>query len=405
MKVHPVTDRIYALHADIRSDDLFEGIWPIPYGVSLNSYLIKGEKTALIDLVRDWVGAPIEIKNQLASIGVNLEDIDYLILNHLEPDHTGWLAEFLEINKKVQVLATAKGIDLVKSFYFEHERVHAVKNGETLDLGAGQVLQFFETPNVHWPETMMTWAAEGGVLFSCDGFGAFGALGDRVFDDEISPDEHEFFEAESLRYYANIVASFGIFVKRAIEKVSGLSIKVVAPSHGIIWRAHPETIIERYLHYANYLEGPREKEITIVWGSMYGNTERGLKYVIEGIEEEKVPYTIHRVPNENVSFVLADAYKSEGVVIAMPTYEYRMFPPMAYVLDIFERKHIYQRKALRIGSYGWVGGAKKEYESKIAVLKWDSIDSAEWAGAPSGDMAQLLRERGRELARRVKGAQ
>ncbi|GAB6277307.1 MAG: FprA family A-type flavoprotein [Rectinema sp.] len=405
MKVHPVTDRIYALHADIRSDDLFEGIWPIPYGVSLNSYLIKGEKTALIDLVRDWVGAPIEIKNQLASIGVNLEDIDYLILNHLEPDHTGWLAEFLEINKKVCVLATAKGIDLVKSFYFEHERVHAVKNGDILDLGAGQVLQFFETPNVHWPETMMTWAAEGGVLFSCDGFGAFGALGDRVFDDEISPDEHEFFEAESLRYYANIVASFGIFVKRAIEKVSGLSIKVVAPSHGIIWRAHPETIIERYLHYANYLEGPREKEIAIVWGSMYGNTERGLKYVIEGIEEEKVPYTIHRVPNENVSFVLADAYKSEGIVVAMPTYEYRMFPPMAYVLDIFERKHIYQRKALRIGSYGWVGGAKKEYESKIAALKWDSIDSAEWAGAPSEDMAQLLRERGRELARRVKGAQ
>jgi len=404
MKVHMITDRIYALHADIRSDDLFEGIWPIPYGVSLNSYLVKGDKIALIDLVRDWVGAPVELKNQLSSIGVKLEDIDYLILNHLEPDHTGWLAEFLAINKKVQVLATAKGIDLVKNFYFEHLRVRAVKNGETLDLGAGQVLQFFETPNVHWPETMMTWAEEGGVLFSCDGFGAFGALGDRVFDDEISPDEHEFFEAESLRYYANIVASFGIFVKRAIEKLSSLSIKVVAPSHGIIWRTHPEAIIGRYLKYANYLDESREKEIAIVWGSMYGNTERGLKYVIEGIEEEKVSYTIHRVPNENVSFVLADAYKSEGIVIAMPTYEYKMFPPMAYVLDIFERKHVSRRKALRIGSYGWVGGAKKEYETKIEPLKWESLDSVEWAGAPSDETAQLLRERGRELARRVKEA-
>lgn len=405
MKVHAITGRIYALHADIRSDDLFEGIWPIPYGVSLNSYLVRGEKIALIDLVRDWVGAPLELKNQLASIGVKLEDIDYLILNHLEPDHTGWLAEFLKINKKARVIATKKGIDLVKSFYFEHERVRAIEDGETLDLGAGQILRFFETPNVHWPETMMTWAAEGGVLFSCDGFGAFGALGDRVFDDEISPDEHEFFEAESLRYYANIIASFGTFVKRAIDKLSGLSIKVVAPSHGIIWRAHPETIIGRYLKYANYLEGPREKEIAVVWGSMYGNTERGLRYVIEGIEEEKVPCTIHRVPNENVSFVLADAYKSEGIVIAMPTYEYRMFPPMAYILDILERKHVFGRKVLRIGSYGWVGGAEKEYTVKITNLKWSALESVEWAGAPSDETASLLRERGRELARRVKGAQ
>jgi len=405
MKVHAITDHIYALHADIRSDDLFEGIWPIPYGVSLNSYLVRGEKIALIDLVRDWVGAPLELKNQLASIGVMLEDIDYLILNHLEPDHTGWLAEFLSINKKACVLATAKGIELVKSFYFERERVRAVRDGESLDLGAGQMLQFFETPNVHWPETMMTFAAEGGVLFSCDGFGAFGALGDRVFDDELSHDAHEFFEAESLRYYANIVASFSTFVQRAIDKLSALPIKVVAPSHGVIWRAHPQTIIERYLKYANYLNGPREQEIAIVWGSMYGNTERGLKYVIEGIEEEKVPYTIHRVPNENVSFVLADAYKSEGIVIAMPTYEYKMFPPMAYVLDIFERKHVLGRKALRIGSYGWVGGAKKEYDARVGALKWDSLDSVEWAGAPSDETARLLRERGRELARRVKGAQ
>jgi len=405
MKVHAITERIYALHADIRSDDLFEGIWPIPYGVSLNSYLVKGEKTALVDLVRDWVGAPLELKNQLASIGVKLEDIDYLVLNHLEPDHTGWLAEFLSINKKACVIATAKGIDLVKSFYFEHERVRGVKDREILDLGAGQTLQFFETPNVHWPETMMTWAAEGGVLFSCDGFGAFGALGDRMFDDELSQNGHEFFEAESLRYYANIVASFSTFVKRAIDKVSDLPIKVIAPSHGIIWRAHPETIIGRYLKYANYQEGPREPEIAVVWGSMYGNTEQGLKYVIEGIEEEKVPYTIHRVPNEHVSFVLADAYKSEGIVVAMPTYEYRMFPPMAYLLDIFERKHVVRRKALRIGSYGRVGGAKKEYEAKIEALKWDSLPPVEWAGAPNDEMARILRERGRELAKRVKGVQ
>ncbi|MFZ2634980.1 MAG: FprA family A-type flavoprotein [Rectinemataceae bacterium] len=402
MKLHPITDRIFALHADIRSDDLFEGIWPIPYGVSLNSYLVRGEKIALIDLVRDWVGAPGELAGQLASIGLGLDDIDYLVLNHLEPDHTGWLREFKEINPDAQIIATAKGLDLVRSFYHWDENMRAVKTGDRLDLGEGMSLDFIETPNVHWPETMMTWAADGGVLFSCDAFGSFGALGDRVFDDEYSAEEHVFFESESLRYYSNIVSSFGLFVKRAIEKVSPLDLKVVAPSHGLIWRKDPQIIIDRYAGYADYLEGPREKEVSIVWGSMYGNTEKGLKAVIDGIEAEGIPYSIHRVPNEDVSWVLADAYKSEGIVIAMPTYEYRMFPPMAYVLDIFDRKHVWGRKALRIGSFGWVGGARKEYENKIAPLKWDCLEPVEWPGAPTEDTLEALYEAGRELARKVK---
>jgi flavorubredoxin len=404
MKINPITDKIYALHADIKSDDLFEGIWPIPYGVSLNSYLVKSDKIALIDLVRDWVGAPGELAGQLASIGIGLDDVDYLILNHLEPDHSGWLNEFRAINPHAQIIATQKGIDLVQSFYGIHEGLRAVKTGDRLDLGEGVALDFFETPNVHWPETMMTWAADGSVLFTCDAFGSFGALGDRIFDDQFSEEEHAFFESESLRYYANIVSSFSLFVKRAVEKISGLPIEVIAPSHGMVWRNSPGEIIDRYIRYAGYLEGPREKEIAIVWGSMYGNTERGLDAVIEGIEEEGVPYTIHRVPNEDVSWVLADAYKSEGIVVAMPTYEYKMFPPMSYVLDIFERKHVWYRKALRIGSFGWVGGAKKEYDNKIAPLKWESMDAVEWAGAPDDEILEILYERGRELAIAVKNA-
>jgi flavorubredoxin len=404
MKIHPITDKIFALHADIKSEDLFEGIWPIPYGVSLNSYLVKSEKIALIDLVRDWVGAPGERAGQLASIGLGLDDIDYLILNHLEPDHSGWLAEFRAINPDAEIISTQKGIDLVRSFYKIEDGLRAVKTGDRLDLGEGMSLDFFEAPNVHWPETMFTWAADGGVLFSCDAFGSFGALDERVFDDEYTDEEHVFFESEALRYYANIVSSFGLFVKRAIEKASALDIQVVAPSHGIIWRSNPREIIDRYARYASYLDGAREKEIAIVWGSMYGNTEKGLAAVIEGIEEEGVPYSIHRVPNEDASWVLADAYKSEGVLIAMPTYEYRMFPPMAYILDVFERKHVWYRKALRIGSFGWIGGARKEYENKIAPLKWDSLEMVEWAGSPDDETLDLLYERGRELAIAVKNA-
>jgi anaerobic nitric oxide reductase flavorubredoxin len=404
MKVHKISDRIFALHADVRTEDLFEGIWPIPDGVSLNSYLVKGDKIALIDLVRDWGGAPAALESGLSQAGVKLADVDYLILNHLEPDHTGWLADYRRLNPKVKILATGKGVKLVKSFYKVEEGVEEVKDGQELDLGAGMVLKFYETPNVHWPETMMTFEPSSGTLFSCDGFGSFGMLGDRVFDDEFSAQEHLRFEVEGLRYYANIVASFGAFVKKAVDKLSGLEVKVVAPSHGIVWRKDPAAIVERYLKYASYLEGGREKEVCVIWGSMYGNTEKGLKAVLAGIEDEGIPFTMHRVPNEDVSYILADAYRCEGILVAMPTYEYKMFPPMAYVLDILERKHVKGRSALRIGSWGWVGGAEKEYAEKTAALKWNSLPSVEWAGVPDEAVMAALREGGRELARKVKAA-
>ncbi|MDR0877491.1 MAG: FprA family A-type flavoprotein [Treponema sp.] len=409
MKAHLVSNGVYCLHADIITSDLFEGIWPIPDGVSLNAYIVRGEKTALIDLVRDWAGAPRQLEEALSSIGLKFSDIDYLILNHLEPDHTGWLREFRSQNPNAEILATAKGINLVKSFYKVEKKLRAVKDGDTLDLGAGKVLSFFEAPNIHWPETMITWDESSGTLFTCDAFGSFGALAkfdkdngkDRIFDDEFSPEEHAFFEKEGLRYYANIVSSFSLFVEKAVRKVDNLEIKCVAPSHGLVWRQNPKKIIDRYLKYASYAK-KGEKEITVIWGSMYGLTKAGVDAVIRGIEKEGVPYSAHRIPDENVSWVLMDAYKSSALVLAMPTYEYAMFPPMSYVLDIFRRKHIYGKKVLRIGSWGWVGGAKKDYEAAISDLKWDSIESCEWQGAVSEADLAALEEKGRELARLVK---
>ncbi|MDR1566913.1 MAG: FprA family A-type flavoprotein [Treponema sp.] len=406
MKAHGIAENIYCIHADIQTADLFEGIWPIPQGVSLNSYVVKGKKTALIDLFRDWSGASKQLEEAMASTGTGFDQVDYLILNHLEPDHTGWLREFRLINPNAEIIATAKGINLVKTFYKEEKGLLAVKDGDKLDLG-GVELVFYETPNIHWPETMVTWEAASGTLFSCDAFGSFGALGDRVFDDEFTPEQHRFFEKESLRYYANIVSSFSVFVERGVKKLSGLDIRCVAPSHGMVWRKNPGLIIDRYLKYASYSKASGnspggEKEISVIWGSMYGNTKEGLDAVIRGIEAEGVPYTIHRVPDEDVSYVLADAFKSAALVLAMPTYEYAMFPPMAYVLDIFRRKHVFGKTVLRIGSWGWVGGAKKEYEAAIEALGWESVPSVEWAGAAAHEELLALEQRGRELAIAVK---
>jgi flavorubredoxin len=401
MKAQLLAEGVYCIGLDINTEDLFEGIWPVPQGVSLNCFLVRGEQCALIDLVRDCTSAPLRLEAALAETGVSPSSIDYLILNHLEPDHSGFLAEFREKAPQVQIISTAKGINLVKSFYKITQGLRAVKDGDTLDLGAGRVLSFIETPNIPWPETMCTWDPQSGTLFSCDAFGSFGALGDRIFDDQFSEDEHRFFEAESLRYYANIVSTFSPFVERGIGKLAEHPIKAVAPSHGIVWRAEPQRIIERYLRYAGYAR-KGEPEIAVIWGSMYGNTRLGLDAVLRGIAAEGVPYTIHRVPDENASYVLSDAYRSAALVLAMPTYEYAMFPPMAYILDLFRRKHVLNKTVLRIGSWGWVGGAEKEYKAAIEGLNWTGLESHEWAGAPTDEDLRLLEERGRELARRVK---
>ena len=403
MKAHQITETVYAVHANIKTNMRFEGIWPIPDGVTLNSYVVKGAKTALIDLAKDWAGSISQFETQLTSAGTSFEKVDYLVLNHLEPDHTAFLLELKKRNPKIEIISTPKGIALVRNFFKISDNLREVKTGDKLDLGNGQELEFFETPNIHWPETMMTFDRKGGILFSCDGFGSYGSLGDRLFDDEFTPEEHVFYDHEALRYYSNIVASFSAFVTKALGKLSDLPIRVVAPSHGIVWRKNPGDIITRYAKYAGYnTAGPCEKEISIIWGSMYGYTKAGLDAVIAGIEEEEIPYTIHQVPDTDASFVLADAYEAAGLVLAMPTYEYQMFPPMAHILDLFCRKHFTGKKALRIGSWGWVGGAKKEYEERIANLKWTSVESVEWQGVPTETDLTLLKERGREIARMVK---
>jgi flavorubredoxin len=405
MNAHKISDSVFAIHANVKTDARFEGIWPIPNGVTLNSYVVKGAKTALIDLAKDWSGSIDQFAGQLASAGTSFEKVDYLILNHLEPDHTAFILEMRRRNPNVEIISTPKGIALVRNFFKITDNLREVKTGDSLDLGAGKVLEFFEAPNVHWPETMVTFDRADGILFSCDAFGSYGSLGDRLFDDEFTAEEHAFYEHESLRYYANIVASFSTFVTKAIEKLSPLPIRVVAPSHGIVWRKNPLEIVNRYAKYASYNTGGAcEREICVVWGSMYGYTKQGLDAVIAGIEEEGVPYTIHQVPDVDASFVLADAYKASGLVLAMPTYEYKMFPPMAHVLDLFERKHFTGKKALRLGSWGWVGGAKKEYEEKIEHFKWTSVESVEWQGVPAKADLDLLKERGRELARLIKNS-
>lgn len=397
MKPDVLAQGVYRVHAQIGTRDLFEGIWPLPNGVLLNSYIVKGtQKTALIDLVKDWEGAVHEITTQINALGIQINQIDYLILNHMEPDHTGSLADLKRKYPNLEILCTKKAVPMVKAFYDIEANVRAVSSGDTLDLG-GHVLRFEETPNIHWPETMMTYDMNTGILFSCDAFGSFGRY-EHCFDDELDEKEWDLLIGETVRYYANIVSSFSQFVKRGISKLASLDIKMVAPSHGIVWRKNPSQVITLYNDLASYMDGPAKKEITLVYSSMYGNTAALVPTIVKTLEKEGITLHVHEVPRDHASFVLASAWQSSGLIIGMPTYEYKMFPPMYHILDIFERSHVKNRKIFRFGSFGWSGGAQKQFDPFVQALGWECLGVVEYQGAPKEDDYKRIEQLSAQMA-------
>jgi len=387
---------------NVRSHDLFEGLWPIPHGVSLNSYLVKGEKAAIIDLVREWSGSSTEFVQQLQSIGIECADVSYVILNHLEPDHTQFLRNLHIMAPQATILASPKGVEMVQAYYGITDNVHAVQDGEELDLGGGRKLIFYHTPFVHWPETMMTFDPATGVLFSCDAFGGFGALKGILFDDQVHPSDEKFYYDEMLRYYANIVVNFSRMVLRALDKLADVNISIIAPSHGLVWRRHPGEVIARYRKFAGYAAGKAEKGITVLWGSMYGNTKIATDAVMRGIAREGIPMEVFEVPRADDSYILASVLKQRGVVVAAPTYETKLFPPMAHVLDELMRKGMTDKKAFYLGSWGWSGGARKEFETLAQLLKWELAQPLEFKGAPTPDDLRKAEELGASFARMIR---
>jgi len=405
-KLSLVADGLYRLSANVR-DILFEGIWPIPNGVAMNSYVVKGRKVAIVDGVCGWDGVPDTLFAQLGRMGIALEDIDYVVVNHVEPDHSGWLESFRRVRGDgFSVVASEKAAALLEAFYgIDPATVRVVRDGDSLDLG-GRVLRFVEIPNVHWPETIATFDEATGTLLSCDAFGSFGAIGDAPYDDLLGPEEIDFFESEALRYYANIVATFSSAAAKAIAKIDSLlgdRLKIVAPGHGIVWRARPRKIIDDYARYASWQKGPAERCVTVLWGSMYGNTEAALPAALEALRGSGVETRVHRVPETHIGDILASAWKSTGIVLAMPTYEYKMFPPMAAVLDELGRKRVQNRLAFRFGSFGWSGGAQAELEEIVARHKmgWSFLEGVEFKGRPRAEHLAAIGERSAELGSRV----
>ena len=392
-----ITPDIYWIGVNDRTTDLFEGLWPITQeGVSYNAYLINDEKTAIVDLAKAL--KTNEFFDQIHQV-VDVSQLDYVIINHMEPDHTGVLRTLRRMAPQATILGTQKTRDMLESFYGITEGVQVVQDGDTLSLGR-HTLQFVYAPFVHWPETMMTYEVGKRILFSCDAFGSYGALRGSIFDDECT--DSEFYTREALRYYVNIVAVFSRPVLKAIAKLAEVPVDIIAPSHGLIWRANPQLIVDLYRKWAEYATGPTEAAITMLYGSMYGNTEKMMNAVAQGISQEGVPLRIFDVNHTHVSYILSYLWTRQGVVIGAPTYEGSLFPPMAQVLDMAHTKRIRNKTVARFGSYGWSGGAQRHFERLIEPLKWELTNSFEFVGCPSDDDLRRGEEFGIQFARLIK---
>lgn len=402
MKNIKIADGIHMLSMNVE-DMLFEGIWELANGVTLNSYIVQGEKTAIIDGVIGWDGIPETLYKTLEEINVRPEDIDYLIVNHMEPDHSGWISNFEKIKDDFTIVCTDKAAKLVNSFYGK-TNIKIVKEGDTLDLGNGKVLSFHPVPNVHWPDTMYTYEQSSKTLFSCDMFGAFGKMGDHHFGDEMTPDEVEFFENEGIRYYSNVMTTFTPMLKKAIKKSEELDINIIAPGHGPLYRGNTQKIVDDYTRFSQYAQGSGKNEITILWGSMYGMTAKAITHVEEVLKREGVKYNKLEMPLESESEMIATVFKSAGIIIAAPTYEYKLFPPIAAALDEIGRKKITEKAAFRFGSYGWSGGAEKELSDILErnKMKWDMVESVEFEGSPKEEDLKKVEAGVMELISKMK---
>ncbi|MDW7992334.1 MAG: FprA family A-type flavoprotein [Anaerolineae bacterium] len=393
-----IRPNIFWIGVNDRTTDLFEGYWPIiPEGVSYNAYIVRGEKTALIDLAKGF--KTDEFLAQIANVA-DIRKLDYIVINHMEPDHTGILSVLRQLAPQAVILGTPRTVEMVASFYQITDNVRAVADGETLHLGP-HVLQFVHTPFVHWPETMMTYETTQRVLFSCDGFGGYGALQGGIFDDQYA--DISFYEREALRYYVNIVATFSRAVLRALEKLSGIPVDVVAPSHGLIWRKEPGRIIELYRRWAGYASGDVERGIALLYGSMYGNTEKMMNAVAQGASKAGIPVEIYDVARTHVSYILPALWTYRGVIVGAPTYEGGLFPPMAHALDVAARKKVQNRKAAYFGSYGWGGGGEQEFRRLAEAMKWEVLETFTFRGGPTVEDLRRGEEFGERFAHTVAG--
>lgn len=370
---------------------VFDGLIPLPYGTTYNSYLVVGkDKIALVDTVNP--GFESVLFEKIEKI-MNPEKIDYVIMNHAEPDHAGGIPAVLSRAKNAKLVASIKGVEMAEAFHgVPSERIMAVKDGDTLDLG-GKTLRFIDAPWLHWPETMFTFCQEDGVLMPCDFFGSHLAS-DRIFDDEVS----DLLLPEAKRYYAEIMMPFLPFIVKTLDKIKGMDIKIIAPSHGPIYR-NPGKIIQAYERWAR---GPLEPKVVVIYVSMWGNTEILAKTIVDAISSEGVEVVPYNMMTADVSHISRDLVDASAVVVGSPTLLAGIHPLVGTVVGLVKGLRPRVKLAAIFGSYGWVGGATDQIKNILQPSGIEIIDILKVRGKPRKEDLDKAENLGKLVAKRVK---
>ena len=344
-----IANKVYYVGVNDRNKALFEGLWPLPYGVSYNSYLIDDEKVCLIDTVE--VDFFVQFIENLREV-LGDRQIDYLVINHMEPDHSGSLALLRKYYPDIQVIGNKKTFDMMAGFYDIKDNTTEMKNGEELPLGS-HTLQFFMTPMIHWPETMMT-LCKGDVshLFTGDAFGCFGALNGGFIDQEIDTD---WAWPEMVRYYSNIVGKYGTPVQNALKKLAGIHIDYICSTHGPVWHKYVDKVIGLYDRMSKYETDPG---LVICYGTMYGNTERMAEQIarsasLAGVKDIR----LYNVSKTHHSYILQDIFRFRGLIVGAPTYNAGLYHEMDVLLQEVANRDIKHHLIGWFGSYSWASKA------------------------------------------------
>lgn len=359
-----VTDNIYWVGGNDRRLALFENLFPIPRGVSYNSYLIMDEKTALMDTVDFSISRQFIENVQYILDGRTL---DYLVINHMEPDHCANIEVLVRLYPEMKLVGNAKTVQMIKQFYeMDLEgKVIEVKEKEELSLGV-HTLQFFMAPMVHWPEVMVAYEQSEKVLFSADGFGTFGALNGNIFNDEMNFDRDWLEDAR--RYYTNIVGKYGVQVQALLKKAATLDIAMICPLHGPVWRSDLGYFIDKYDKWSRY--EPEDNSVMIVYGSMYGNTENAANVLAMSLADAGVKnIAVYDASVTHVSHLIAEAFRCSHIVVATPTYNGGIYPSMESFLLDMKALGLRNRKVGLLDNGTWAPTASKQVKKILEEMK------------------------------------
>ena len=359
-----VAKDIYYVGVNDRQKALFENLWPLPGGVSYNSYLIVDDKTVLVDTV-DICYSDLFFK-RVAKL-LNGRKLDYLVVDHMEPDHAGSIRLLRQIYPDVKIIGNKQTFGMLAGYHGITDGLHEVKEGDTLDLGHHK-LSFYMAPMVHWPEVMVTYEETEKVLFSADAFGTFGTLDGGVLDTDMDTDR---FWSEMTRYYANIVGKYGGPVQRALKKLSGLDIQTICSTHGPVWTKQSGDVIALYDRLSRYegLDG-----VTIVYGSMYGHTEQMAEDIATALSDGGVRHiAMHNVSKSHGSYILRDVFNYRGLIVGCPTYSGQLYPEVEMVLSEIKLREVKDRLFSYFGSFTWAGAAVKHLAAYAEAMKWEVV--------------------------------